>query len=111
MLSGWPRRPRGYLAAPRGVSRQGNEGVPCKFAETRMPTELGRARSSCYTELRSQITQFKILSVRRIVSRKERAGVAGYYCSSERGEERTSLNAKNQGHPWTVPGLLHQLRL
>jgi len=37
--------------------------VPCKFAETQVPTELGWARSSCYTELRSQISQFKILSV------------------------------------------------
>jgi len=46
-------------------SREGNEGVPCKFAETRVPTELGRARSPCYTELRSQITQFRILSVGR----------------------------------------------
>jgi len=39
--------------------------VPCKFAETRVPTALGRARSSCYTELRSRIPQFKILSVGR----------------------------------------------
>jgi hypothetical protein len=30
---------------------------------------------------------------------------------SEREEERTFLNAKNQGHPWAVPGFLHQLRL
>ena len=33
--------------------------VPCKVAQTRVPTELGRARLSCYTDLRSQITQFK----------------------------------------------------
>jgi len=37
--------------------------VPCKLAQTRVSTERGRARSSCYTELRSQISQFKILSV------------------------------------------------
>jgi len=51
--------PADILAAPRGVSPQGNEGVPCKVAQTRVPTELARACSSCYTELRSRITQFK----------------------------------------------------
>ncbi len=39
------------------------------------------------------------------------SGCTGYYSLSERKEELTSLNAKNQGHPWAVPGLLHQLRL
>ena len=42
--------------------------MPCKFAETRVPTELGRARSSCYAELRSRISQFKILSVSHTMS-------------------------------------------
>jgi hypothetical protein len=32
-----------------------------------VPTEPGQARSSCYTELRSQIAQFKILRVPRAV--------------------------------------------
>jgi hypothetical protein len=50
--------------------------VPCKFAETRVPTELGRARSSCYTELRSRISQFKILSVGQTSARD--ATVASY---------------------------------
>jgi hypothetical protein len=31
----------------------------CNVAQTRVPTELGRARLPCYTDLRSQITQFK----------------------------------------------------
>ena len=38
--------------------------MPCKFALTGVPTEAGRARSSRYTELRTQMTQFKILSIR-----------------------------------------------
>jgi len=48
--------------------------VPCKFAETQVPTELGWARSSCYTELRSQISQFKILSDGADASRRAIGG-------------------------------------
>ena len=40
-----------------------------QLAPTRVSTELGRVRSSYYTELRSQISQFKILSVRRTTTR------------------------------------------
>jgi hypothetical protein len=54
--SDWPQRSRRWRAAPRGISRQGNDGVPCKVAQTPIPTEPGRARSSCYTELGSRIS-------------------------------------------------------
>ena len=51
--------------------------MPCKYASTRVPTELGRGRSSCYTELRSRISQFKKLSVRPLglgVAQKGKGG-------------------------------------
>jgi len=37
--------------------------------------------------------------------------LTGAIVLSEREERRTFLNAKDQGHPRAVPGVLHQLRL
>ena len=60
-----PRKMPRYVAVPRGVSLLTGQGAFRKVAKSQAQTGRDRAPSPRYTELRHQITQFKILSVMR----------------------------------------------
>jgi hypothetical protein len=60
-----PRKMPRYVAVPRGVSLLTGQGAFRKVAKSQAQTGRNRTPSPRYMELRSQITQFKILSVRR----------------------------------------------
>jgi hypothetical protein len=59
-----PRKMPRYVAVPRGVSLLTGQAAFRKVAKSQAQTGRNRTPSPRYTELRHQITQFKILSVR-----------------------------------------------
>src|SRR5215470_4003929 len=66
-----------YPATARCISRPTGQGAFCKAAETRASSGRGRSGPPGYTELRSSITQFKILSVRQTMWWRALAAIFG----------------------------------